>query len=876
MIEDLAGQLIGGRYRIRELVGIGGMDSTVWKAWQTGTERVVAVKVLPAAEEAAAKRFARGARIAANLNHPNCTVVHDYGRTDDGKLFLVMEYLNGQVLQEILGPEGMSSIDAIHVADQVLQALEHAHGQRAVHRDLKPDNLFLLRKNDDPLHVKILDFGIAKYVEEDPENATPGDGQASEGFDDLVTEQRQVCGTPQYMAPEQVVGARIDGRTDLYSLGVVMYRMLTGRLPFDGKTRYELYQKHLQEAPKAFHDVRPDLVFPDRLELIVMKVLSKRPDQRFQNAAEMRNALASIELPDDRQRRGVRPRVSLKHTSPQESRGGSPTVLPGGMWTLSQPAPPLPEPEGASASARSPEPAATGRMPPTAPPPLPPGVMRGRPSMPDAESLPLPADLSMPYASSGQTYAPTVEVRGHGHDAYGEDPTLFSNRGSDRKSGPVPEFAGSPWAAVAAKPGGSPWAAVAAKPGVSPSAAVAAKPGVSPSAAVAAKPVGSPSAGVSAKPAPSPSAPVAAKPGVSPSAAVASKPAASPSAAKPLAQPHLSQPKDGRQSTNLLSDAVMRHPAGRSSLAVAPEVPRSTETEPNRAREAGEKRRRRLGVVAVLAGAFLIGVGGVALTMQLVSKDNGEHATTTVEDGVLPIAASAGDPGETPKPEAAAGTISKESGSAGGRAPVALPTNTPDLMVEATTTSAGTLAGHALSEVPVAPSPTKVPVPVRIDSDPPGAIVSEGLTILGPTPLEVSVTPGRHVFTLERAGFVNAIIEIDAVASAGAVPMSRKLVLAPERPVPPQGPGGHVPHVRKQTPANDPNKLLQALTQPEKPPEVKPEVVPTPPRQNPQVKLLDDKPTGSGTDPSKKPTIKLLEDDEGSAPKKPVVKVLAE
>ncbi|HRE91489.1 MAG TPA: serine/threonine-protein kinase, partial [Myxococcota bacterium] len=267
VIEDLSGQLIGGRYRIRELIGVGGMDSTVWKAWQTGTERVVAVKVLPAAEEAAAKRFARGARIAANLNHPNCTVVHDYGRSEDGKLFLVMEFLAGQVLQEILGPEGMGVADAMHVADQVLQALEHAHGQRAVHRDLKPDNLFLCRKNDDPLHVKILDFGIAKYVEEDPENTASEETPEKDDFEDLVTEQRQVCGTPQYMAPEQVVGARIDGRTDLYSLGCVMYRMLTGRLPFDGKTRYELYQKHLQEAPRPFTEVRPDLVFPERLEL---------------------------------------------------------------------------------------------------------------------------------------------------------------------------------------------------------------------------------------------------------------------------------------------------------------------------------------------------------------------------------------------------------------------------------------------------------------------------------------------------------------------------------------------------------------------------------------------------------------------------------
>ncbi len=329
VIEDLTGQLIGGRYRARELIGVGGMDSAVWKAWQIGAERAVAIKVLPPADDAAGKRFARGARIAANLSHPNCLVIHDYGKTEDGKLYLAMELLVGQVLQDVLPAEGMAVPEVLHIIDQVLQALEHAHAQRAVHRDLKPDNLFLCRKNDDALHVKILDFGIAKYIEEDPTDPSD-DERGKDDFEDLVTEQRQVCGTPQYMAPEQVVGARVDGRADLYALGCVMYRMLTGRLPFDGKTRYELYQKHLQEAPRPFSEVRPDLEFPARLELIVMKVLAKRPDQRFQTAAEMRHALQTVSS-ETRSRRAMRARVSLKHTSPQQ-----PSAAP---WTLSQPSP---------------------------------------------------------------------------------------------------------------------------------------------------------------------------------------------------------------------------------------------------------------------------------------------------------------------------------------------------------------------------------------------------------------------------------------------------------------------------------------------------------------------------------------------------------
>ncbi len=304
VVEDLAGQEVGGRYRVQELIGVGGMDSAVWKAWQMGTERVVAIKVLPPADEAAARRFSRGARIAANLSHPNCCVIHDYGTTEDGKLYLVMEFLAGKVLNELLTDDGFSPHDTAHIADQILQALEHAHAERAVHRDLKPDNLFLCRRNNDPYHVKILDFGIAKYVEDAHEELSTGPNDtARDGFDDLVTEQRQVCGTPQYMAPEQVVGARVDGRADLYALGCVMYRLLTGRLPFDGKNRYDLYRKHLEESPRPFSEIRPDLTFPDRLELVVMKALAKNPAHRFQNAAEMRAALASIDLGSQQHRR---------------------------------------------------------------------------------------------------------------------------------------------------------------------------------------------------------------------------------------------------------------------------------------------------------------------------------------------------------------------------------------------------------------------------------------------------------------------------------------------------------------------------------------------------------------------------------------------
>jgi len=823
VIEDLSGQLIGGRYRVRELVGVGGMDSTVWKAWQTGTERVVAVKVLPAAEEAAAKRFSRGARIAANLNHPNCTVVHDYGRTEDGKLFLVMEYLNGQVLQEILGPEGMSPQDTIHVIDQVLQALEHAHGQRAVHRDLKPDNLFLSRKNDDPLHVKILDFGISKYVEEDPEHTTSSEEEPSEGFEDLVTEQRQVCGTPQYMAPEQVVGARIDGRTDLYSVGCVMYRMLTGRLPFDGKTRYELYQKHLQEAPRPFREVRPDLAFPDRLELIVMKALSKRPDQRFQSAADMRKALATVELRDDRQRRGVRPRVSLKHTSPQERGGSTPTVLAGTALSL---------PAAASDSRAIEGPLDPTMLPGGAEPTVLPSpelfqpVVAGEPSKgaaPAAIQSPPPIPSPPPYGAAGVG-----------------DPTVLP--------GPMWTLS-QPAPPIAAAGGGQ-------VPPPLPAALMRASrpmtPDVEAPGAFGAALLEAPGA-----PASNAGPPIDRSP---------------PSSARVAAEPPQKRP-----STNILNDAVVRHPAGRSSLAVAPEVPRSTETEPNRAREAGEVRRRRLGIVAVLAGAFMVGVGGVALTMHLIGpgEDPGTGEAAPREAAQPPEGLEA----------AAVPAVAPASGQAGASAirpdEVATSAATTTAIPAEAATRAGTVVGHALSEAPLTPAK----VAIVIESEPSDATVSEGLEILGQTPLRTEIAPGKHVLTIERQGYVKTVVEIDTHNGVGAAPLTRKLVLAPEAHAPPSGepveavPAPVPPAPVVRTPRPQPR--LQTFTPPPTTPSeakpaqepVTPATPPQPTRTNPQVKLLDDQPAADAT---KKPAIKLLDEEDGAPAKKPQVKVLDE
>src|SRR5215831_9389825 len=277
--DPLIGVTVGGKFILREVLGEGAMGK-VYRADQTNLGRTVAVKVMNpvlATDEGLVRRFIDEARSASRLNHPNIVSVIDFGQTESGVLFIVMEYLRGRTLARLIAEEAPLAAPRItSILGQVLDALDEAHGAEVVHRDLKPDNIMVepLRTHGD--FAKVLDFGIAKLRREDRDFETV-DGQ---------------CGTPEYMAPEQVRGQDdVDGRADLYSLGIVMYEMFTGLTPFAGGSHAEVFAKQLNYAPKPPRQARTDVQISEAMENIVLKVLEKDREDRYQSAAQMKAAL---------------------------------------------------------------------------------------------------------------------------------------------------------------------------------------------------------------------------------------------------------------------------------------------------------------------------------------------------------------------------------------------------------------------------------------------------------------------------------------------------------------------------------------------------------------------------------------------------------
>lgn len=274
--DPLVGQVLGGRYELESVIGHGG-SATVYRGRQRGIGTPVAVKVLCGGR--ANDRFERELSALRRLRHPNTIRVLDGGWTRDGAPYLVTELLVGESLQTYLQRTGrLDSGTSVAICQQVVQSLVEAHAAGLIHRDLKPDNLFICRFGDEEsLFVKVLDFGIAKL-------------SASDGVPTLSS-AGLVTGTPAYVAPEQALGRPIDGRCDVYAMGVLLYRMLQGRLPFDGDTPLQIVMKHIHETPVF----EPDPEVPQALIDVVMWCLQKSPDDRPASIAELGRALAQIE-----------------------------------------------------------------------------------------------------------------------------------------------------------------------------------------------------------------------------------------------------------------------------------------------------------------------------------------------------------------------------------------------------------------------------------------------------------------------------------------------------------------------------------------------------------------------------------------------------
>lgn len=271
--EDLAGTLVEDRYLLGDRIGDGAMGS-VYRAEHVLLGATVAVKVLHSRFEsgsAAEQRFLREGQSAGRIDHPNVVRIFDVGRLPDGAPYIVMELLEGQELSKLLAAERLTLARVATLASQLLSGLERAHAMRVVHRDIKPDNLFLTRERGAEV-LKILDFSIAK-----------DQGAAS------LTNDGDVLGTPHYLAPEQAMGKGVDARADLWSTAVVTYEMLTGRPPFEGASFPELAMKIIGATPPA-PSASVDGV-PPEVDAFFARALAKDPAERFQNAPSMRAAL---------------------------------------------------------------------------------------------------------------------------------------------------------------------------------------------------------------------------------------------------------------------------------------------------------------------------------------------------------------------------------------------------------------------------------------------------------------------------------------------------------------------------------------------------------------------------------------------------------
>ncbi len=274
-MDPLIGVVVGGAYRIERRIGVGGMG-TVYLGSHTRMGQKVAIKVLHeryAGDAQLTLRFEKEAQTYCRLSHPNLVGLRDYGRTQDGTFYMVLEYCPGTSLSAVLrSRKRLEAPLAVDIVMQVAQGLTAAHAADIIHRDLKPENLILMEVRPGRYHVKLLDFGIAKSLDDDGPK---------------LTQAGMVFGTPEYMAPEQARGEAVDARSDIYALGCMLYELLTGKPPFPGKNKMQVMHAQASDIPASPRDKAPDADIPGCVEDIVLRCLEKTPADRYSTASAL-------------------------------------------------------------------------------------------------------------------------------------------------------------------------------------------------------------------------------------------------------------------------------------------------------------------------------------------------------------------------------------------------------------------------------------------------------------------------------------------------------------------------------------------------------------------------------------------------------------
>jgi serine/threonine-protein kinase len=328
--DPLISQLVADRYRVIRRLGEGGMGA-VYLAEHVVIEKKIALKVLAielARRQDLVARFLQEARSASRIGHENVIDISDFGQSAEGYVYIAMEYLEGQDLGQVVRAEGALAWARVRdILVQICRALRAAHDKGIVHRDMKPENIFLIQREGRPEFVKILDFGIAKVMGVDASGPR-------------LTRTGMIFGTPEYMAPEQAEGKEADHRVDVYAVGCIAYHLMTGQTPFLAENFMAMLTKHLMEDPVPPSVRRPDLAITPEMDALVGKALEKDRDRRYQNMAEFLEAVSTCRGPDTqsgqlaaasytREMGGAHAKAAIKVVKPEERTSDTEVVAPG-------------------------------------------------------------------------------------------------------------------------------------------------------------------------------------------------------------------------------------------------------------------------------------------------------------------------------------------------------------------------------------------------------------------------------------------------------------------------------------------------------------------------------------------------------------------